>query len=339
MAHKQHVRRVWDVLQERERVRMSRARQASSSRYVPPEAVVFTLEESRHARDDNRYSDVLAYDRTSVRVDGRHYLNASVVSDPSGNWWVAAQAPLPHTFYPFFRAIYARSASNAVGKSQAPRRREAILVQLTGWRERGVRKADPYLPRSTGDDVVFYRDTSKREGVRLRLAEQKRQPELGSVYSALRLTREVAEANGGATAASDAEDMLVHHFYFDSWPDHGVPDGESLDALQNLIRRVASLRDEHGGDEVHGQDVVETWVHCSAGVGRTGTFLALASLCFSPHSQAPLAPLVGPLPRDLAHDPIAQTIDIMRDSRGKLVQTPDQLELVYSLASVMGSNA
>lgn len=292
MAHKQHVRRVWDVLQERERVRMSLSR-AAASRYPPPEAVVFALEESRHAREDNRYSDVLAYDRTSVRVDGKHYLNASVVSDPSGNWWVAAQvgaigegerekeadqpqAPLPHTFYPFFRAIYARSASDAQGPARTPRRREAILVQLTGWRERGVRKADPYLPsvcagraeltnarRNTGDEVVFYRDASKREGVRLRLAEQKRQPELGSVYSALRLSREGAPANGTGAAgdASADDDMLVHHFYFDSWPDHGVPDGESLEALQNLIRQVAALRDQHGDAEVHGQDVVETWVH------------------------------------------------------------------------------
>lgn len=39
----------------------------------------------------NRYSDILAYDRTAVRTKDGDYLNANVVRDHKGRWWVAAQ--------------------------------------------------------------------------------------------------------------------------------------------------------------------------------------------------------------------------------------------------------
>lgn len=45
----------------------------------------------------NRYSDILAYDRTAVRTKDGGYLNANVVRDHKGRWWVAAQ--VSHTSF------------------------------------------------------------------------------------------------------------------------------------------------------------------------------------------------------------------------------------------------
>jgi netrin-G3 ligand len=53
-----------------------------------------------------------------------------------------------------------------------------------------------------------------------------------------------------------------------AWPDHGVPDNAI--SMVNFIKRV---RKTHPYSK---QDLL--LVHCSAGVGRTGTFITLDSM-------------------------------------------------------------
>ncbi|XP_061564764.1 receptor-type tyrosine-protein phosphatase H-like [Cololabis saira] len=63
-----------------------------------------------------------------------------------------------------------------------------------------------------------------------------------------------------------SEEHTVKHFHFTAWPDHGVPLGtEDLIQFRGLVR-------EHMESEANNAPTV---VHCSAGVGRTGTIIAL----------------------------------------------------------------
>ncbi|XP_053197059.1 receptor-type tyrosine-protein phosphatase H-like [Scomber japonicus] len=63
-----------------------------------------------------------------------------------------------------------------------------------------------------------------------------------------------------------SEERTVKHFHFTAWPDHGVPQGsEVLIQFRELFR-------QHIKTEGTGEPTV---VHCSAGVGRTGTIIAL----------------------------------------------------------------
>ncbi|XP_056399931.1 receptor-type tyrosine-protein phosphatase H isoform X2 [Hyla sarda] len=58
----------------------------------------------------------------------------------------------------------------------------------------------------------------------------------------------------------------VRHFHYTAWPDHGVPDStSSIMQFHNLVREYMDQRKSNG----------PTVVHCSAGVGRTGTLIAL----------------------------------------------------------------
>ena len=57
----------------------------------------------------------------------------------------------------------------------------------------------------------------------------------------------------------------VWHFFFKSWPDFGVP--QDPYALVSFVQRVREF--------VQPTSQVPIVVHCSAGVGRTGTFIAL----------------------------------------------------------------
>ncbi|XP_022110482.1 tyrosine-protein phosphatase 10D-like [Acanthaster planci] len=59
----------------------------------------------------------------------------------------------------------------------------------------------------------------------------------------------------------------VRQFHYMAWPDHGVPDCST--ALLTFIRTVRAQIPKNG---------TPTVVHCSAGVGRTGTFISLDRL-------------------------------------------------------------
>ena len=64
-----------------------------------------------------------------------------------------------------------------------------------------------------------------------------------------------------------ASPFLVTHFYYLGWPDHGVP--EYATSLLGYLRRVRKSHPVSGGPLL---------VHCSAGVGRTGTFIVLDAM-------------------------------------------------------------
>ncbi|NXD76197.1 PTPRJ phosphatase, partial [Halcyon senegalensis] len=65
------------------------------------------------------------------------------------------------------------------------------------------------------------------------------------------------------------ESHTVRQFHFTSWPDHGVP--ETTDLLINFRHLVHEYSSQSPIDS-------PTLVHCSAGVGRTGTFIAIDRL-------------------------------------------------------------
>ena len=65
----------------------------------------------------------------------------------------------------------------------------------------------------------------------------------------------------------EASALEVTHYQFLGWPDHGVP--EYATALIGFIRRVRNGYNPEGPPML---------VHCSAGVGRTGTFIVLDTM-------------------------------------------------------------
>ncbi|CAL8376120.1 unnamed protein product [Arctogadus glacialis] len=98
-----------------------------------------------------------------------------------------------------------------------------------------------------------------------------------------------------------AETRSVRHFHFTAWPDHGVP--ESTELLINFRHLVREHMDQYSANS-------PTVVHCSAGVGRTGTFIAIDRLIFQ-------------IERESVVD-VYGTIHDLRMHRTLMVQTEDQ---------------
>ncbi|KAM8750634.1 receptor-type tyrosine-protein phosphatase beta-like isoform 10-T10 [Acanthopagrus schlegelii] len=98
-----------------------------------------------------------------------------------------------------------------------------------------------------------------------------------------------------------AETRAVRHFHFTAWPDHGVPETtELLISFRHLVREHMNQYSRHS----------PTVVHCSAGVGRTGTFIAIDRLLFQIEREN-IVDVYG-----IVHD--------LRMHRPLMVQTEDQ---------------
>lgn len=122
------------------------------------------------------------------------------------------------------------------------------IVMLTNLRESGRPKCDQYWPRAPG--------VSEAYGVYSVEYKSEHQEDCCIVRHFVVTVR-------------DATPRAVVQFHFTQWPDHGVP--ANTQAMLSLRRLVA----EHRQLSPPSGPLV---VHCSAGVGRSGTFVALDRL-------------------------------------------------------------
>ncbi|XP_056002087.1 uncharacterized protein LOC125661665 isoform X2 [Ostrea edulis] len=97
---------------------------------------------------------------------------------------------------------------------------------------------------------------------------------------------------------------VVTHYHYTSWPDHGTPDPLCLVIFHNHVIKATT-----------NQNDAPSVVHCSAGIGRTGTYIALDAL-----SQ------IG---RRTKKVDIAKYIRKMRENRMTMVQTYQQYITVF----------
>uniref|UniRef100_A0A0K2UFV7 protein-tyrosine-phosphatase n=2 Tax=Lepeophtheirus salmonis TaxID=72036 RepID=A0A0K2UFV7_LEPSM len=115
------------------------------------------------------------------------------------------------------------------------------IVMLTRCIEKGREKCDHYWPYDT--QPVYYGD------IQVTILNESHFQDWN--VSEFRMMR-------GDTVRS------IKHFHFTTWPDFGVPDPP-----QTLVRFVRAFRERISPEQ---RPIV---VHCSAGVGRSGTFIAL----------------------------------------------------------------
>lgn len=245
----------------------------------------FTHAKTRNNLAKNRYTDVLCYDHSRVVLSQEDddptsdYINANFVDGyKQKNAYISTQGPLPKTSYDFWRMVWEQHC--------------LVIVMTTRVMERGRVKCGQYW--------------EPQEGA---LAE----------YGCFQVRTMAVEANEDYTVAEmelkntkTDEVRCVSHWQFTSWPDYGVP--ASARAMLNFLQRarekqaemVKSLGDLWAGHP-RGPPIV---VHCSAGIGRTGTFITL-DICISRLEDVGTADIKG-------------TVEKIRSQRAYSIQMPDQ---------------
>ncbi|XP_055695691.1 tyrosine-protein phosphatase non-receptor type 9 [Lutzomyia longipalpis] len=268
----------------RERGRQGLVQEYMDIRSRAPEGT-FTNARLRNNLAKNRYTDVLCYDHSRVVLSqddedpSSDYINANFVDGyRQKNAYISTQGPLPKTASDFWRMVWEQHC--------------LVIVMTTRVMERGRIKCGQYWDIAEGNANEFglYR-------IRTVSVETKEDYTVAS----LELTNTKTD-----------ETRNVSHWQFTSWPDYGVP--ASAMAMLNFLqcvreqqaKMVKALGDTWAGHP-RGPPIV---VHCSAGIGRTGTFITL-DICISRLE-------------DLGTADIRGTVEKIRSQRAYSIQMPDQ---------------
>ncbi|XP_061536069.1 tyrosine-protein phosphatase non-receptor type 9 isoform X2 [Phycodurus eques] len=258
-----------------------------------PPAGTFDYSKKLSNQLKNRYSDVLCLDQSGVRLcqlcddedETSDYINASFMDGyKRRKAYIATQGPLPKTFGDFWRMVWEQMV--------------LIIVMTTRVVERGRVKCGQYWPleedRTEQHGCFLVRNTHIQ------------------VFRDFKLSHlELCNTQSG-------ERRDVCHYLYVSWPDFGVPKSASamLDFREDVLQRrdvaVQSLGSSWKGPP-GGPPVV---VHCSAGIGRTGTFCTL-DICLSRLE-------------DIGTVDVHQTVRRMRTQRAFSIQTWEQYYFCYT---------
>lgn len=203
----------------------------------------FPIKDARkpHNQNKNRYVDILPYDYNRVEL--------SEINGDAGSTYINA------SYIDGFKEPRKYIAA------QGPRdetvddfwrmiweQKATVIVMVTRCEEGNRNKCAEYWP-SMEEGTRAFKD------IVVTINDHKRCPDY--IIQKLNIAHKKEKATG----------REVTHIQFTSWPDHGVPEDPHL--LLKLRRRVNAFSNFFSGPIV---------VHCSAGVGRTGTYIGIDAM-------------------------------------------------------------
>ncbi|PYH93262.1 hypothetical protein BO71DRAFT_455297 [Aspergillus ellipticus CBS 707.79] len=272
----------------------------------------WALEGDPEVRARNRYMNVQAWanSRIHLRVpEGEcDFINASpiVLKDSVSQHarrYIATQGPKSGHLSHFWHMVFHESED--VG----------VIVMLTQTFEAGREKCAQYFPLNSDNPSMPLRRVEHEPDVndehqqadedllgQVTLLETQWDPASRSEIRKLQLTL-------------GSESKTVWHFLFAGWADYSKPEGEDRDALLQLIRESGS-KCSLANPRI---------IHCSAGVGRTGTFIALDHLL----QELESGQLLGATDSEV--DPVFEAVNQMREQRMMMVYNEMQLQFIYEV--------
>ncbi|XP_032350739.1 tyrosine-protein phosphatase non-receptor type 11-like isoform X1 [Camelus ferus] len=240
----------------------------------------------------NRYKNILPFDTTRVilrdvddSVPGADYINANYIrvdSDPE-------EKPGHGLGKVYIATQGCLQTTVAAFWAMVYQENTRVIVMTTREVERGRNKCFRYWPELHGS----------QDYGRLRVCNAAEYQAQGYCVRELQVWRPDQERSA----------RTVKHYQYFSWPDHGVPAEPAgvLGFLDEVNRAQSSV--PGAGPMV---------VHCSAGIGRTGTIIVIDILVDFIRKQG--------LDCDID---VPKTIQLVRRQRSGMVQTEAQYKFVY----------
>ncbi|WKY04007.1 hypothetical protein Q1695_005187 [Nippostrongylus brasiliensis] len=244
-----------------------------------PEFSVKCASEPSHVMR-NRYRDILPYDRNRVVL--------SQTEDNPDGYINASFVTLTRGRTRFIAAQAPLPTTLEEWWKMVDEQKVYLIVMLCKLVEMNKVKCERYWPEEIGQNLLFGHYEISLDGVDTFVDDE-------YLLRRLRMTNQ-----------KSGESRVIHQLHYKEWPDHGCPSGESQ--LINMIEKMA---------ELHGTSESPVLVHCSAGVGRTGTIISVNYI------------------REMIASGELETLDLfelvmtLRRQRASMVQTQDQYHFVH----------
>ena len=226
-------------------------------------------------RRKNRFKQIYPYDRSRVIL-------RKIGEDDASDYINASNIPgyyVPHCFI----ASQAPKDNTLVDFWRMIVENEIVnIVMVSKFFEDGRRKCEQYFPTSGKNHLEF-------SPFNITLRE-----EVNSADYSIRIM----------LLSDGKRNIEIKHFHFTAWPDHDVP--ILFNGILNFVHEV------HQGLNSTKAPIL---VHCSAGVGRTGTFISLFNLMPTIQHGLPIN--------------IYRLVHEMREHRPQMVQTFRQYRFIY----------
>jgi len=267
-------------------------------------------------REKNRYMDVLPYEHTRVKLD-RHfgsqmgdYINASLLNGVLNHRYIATQAPLVETIQDFWQMVWEQEMMT--------------VVMLTRITEAKKTKATQYWPRRIGE-------VRKEGDFSVKLISERLHP-CNHIW--------VRRLHVSLRRGSKVETRNITHLHYTEWPDYGLPC--STEAIRVLVhitdalhrKQLSRTKANNKSQEGEISPPVPFLVHCSAGIGRAGTFIAIHQAIKQIEAKIDemreLDGSDGNPPLSILS--IKDIVLSMREQRRGMVQTKDQYCFIYRVA-------
>jgi len=230
----------------------------------------------------NRYPNVSAYDHSRVRLshnDEDIYINANLVKAPEAErHYILSQGPLKETVDDFWLMIFQYNCPT--------------IVMLCNCWENNMNKSWQYWPLEVGHTMVLGED---RDGIELEVS-----------YVHLEDRNHYLVRSFVLTDTASGEKRKVKQFHYLDWPDFNVPKSPKY-----FLEFLYAIRESGCFSENSGPPVV----HCSAGIGRSGTFI-LVDTCL----------VLASMGVELSLKVVLDTLLDLRTYRKGLIQTEQQLK-------------
>ncbi|KAJ9050212.1 tyrosine protein phosphatase 1 [Entomophthora muscae] len=179
--------------------------------------------------------------------------------------------------------------------------RSPLILVLSKEFEGNVAKYQRYWPKTVGDCILHFQDNLQVE-----LLKENQHPTHADVTMAYFKVHQTTDLKENYV-------LLVTQIRFDGWPDMGVPSSPSI-----ILSLIDIFHSELSASHAKNSKASNLpTIHCSAGVGRTGTFCAIDSgLCLLKHW-------------DRKSDMVLHVIQQLRQQRMLAVETYQQFCFVY----------
>ena len=263
-------------------------------------------------RNLDRYGNVQPWNSNRIKLQvpegATDYINASPIvlesplnpEDRPPHRYIAMQGPKANTTGHTWRMV--------AEQLQSP----AVIVMLTETHEKNMEKCFPYYPREVDETKELGEDDEFGDGFRatLKCISMEEKAEGAIVMRQLSLHIEGRD-----------EDMVVWHLLYKKWPDYGVPALEDIESFFELMRLSRAKNASQDNPRI---------VHCSAGVGRSGTFIALEHLMREVDS-GDLENYDEKNGGADAPDLVFDAVNTLREQRRMMVQAEPQFLFIYQV--------